>query len=175
MASATAPRVSESLPLLPGDAVFLVNPHNAHNHSEGRTRIAQLAPGEQARVIVPLLLEAFVTRFGEGDGFILQMHDSCIPWAPWSWSTTDEALARAVSAQLQQSGVRSELCQVSVSPAEFVQEADRCWTDWCQKFSRAAVHYPDAFGANVDRCCDVCGFSPSLDVSLLRCGRCRRT
>lgn len=34
----------QTLPLLPGEAIFLVNPYNNHEHTEGRTRLITLPP-----------------------------------------------------------------------------------------------------------------------------------
>ena len=163
----------KTLPLIGGDAIFLVNPFNAHSHLEGRSRIASLPPDNQAKIIVPLLLEFFVTHDADGD-LIHQLYHDHSPWAPWSWSTTDEPLAKAISKRLREIGVRKDLCTVSVSTPEQLRKAERCWRKFGRDFLGAAVDLPDSFGDNVEKCCEVCGFTPSLDVSLQRCGRCKQ-
>lgn len=117
----------KKLPILAGEAVFMVNPYNAHNHSEGRSLITSLSTEDQAKVIVPLLLEAFVSRFEAGTSMIHQMHDNCFPWVPWTWSTTDQVLATAVSNRLRELDVRSDLCDVGVSTPSEVQNAEKFW------------------------------------------------
>lgn len=165
----------KKLPVLAGEAVFLVNPYNAHNHSEGRSLITSLSPEDQAKVIVPLLLEAFVGRFEAGTAMIHQMHDNCLPWAPWSWSTTDQVLANAVSARLREIGVRSELCNVAVSTPTELQNAEKQWKQFRDDLSSQLVGIPDQpFPADFGRFCAVCGFTATLDVSLKRCARCKR-
>ncbi|KAJ5903557.1 hypothetical protein N7504_005940 [Penicillium tannophilum] len=165
-----------SLPMVPGNAVFLANPFNGHRHTEGRTRITPLSPEEQANVIVPLLLESFVTRFDSDHQLQFVMEDSMTPWAPWSWSTTDEDLARAVSNRLAAVGVRPELCTVTVAPAEETQAANISWRGFYSEVAAAMAGIPeDQLVGSITSCCGVCGFTPSLDTSLMRCGRCKQT
>ncbi|WEW54634.1 hypothetical protein PRK78_000054 [Emydomyces testavorans] len=162
------------LPLnVPGEGVYLVNPYNGHDHFEGRTRITALSPAEQAKIIVPLLLESFVTRF-DTPGPIYEMHKVRTAWAPWSWSTTDATLALAVSARLRALGVRSELHKVLVSDFDQVQTAEAQWQRWKRDFESVANPALDEGRSNVDKKCATCGFTPSLDQGLQRCGRCKR-
>ncbi|KAJ5368947.1 uncharacterized protein N7496_008707 [Penicillium cataractarum] len=163
----------QSLPFVPGDAVFMLNPINGHEHTEGRTRIASLPPDQQAKIIVPLLLYSFNNRF-DNPGFIHQMHESMHPWAPWSWSTTDPVLADAVSARLRAIGVREELCQVEVSDPDTVDMIEERWTVMERQLAAAIPFFPDDFAGHVDKSCNSCGFTPSLDVSLMRCSRCKQ-
>ncbi|KAJ6134437.1 Zinc finger MYND-type [Penicillium sp. IBT 18751x] len=129
------------------------------HHVEGRARITPLSPDDQAKIIVSLLLESFITRFDEGDAIIHVMPHDLMPWAPWSWSTTDDALARAVSARLEAVGVRSELCQVK----------------WSESLLTQMTSLPADMGAqDVGKWCGGCGFTPSLDTELLRCARCKQ-
>lgn len=165
----------KSLPIVPGNAVFLANPYSGHHHVEGRARITPLSPDDQAKIIVPLLLESFVTRFDEGDAIIHVMPHDVLPWAPWSWSTTDDALARAVSARLTAVGVRSDLCEVSVSTPEQVQDSDVFWVKWSEDLLMQMASLPADMGAqDVGKWCGGCGFTPSLDTELLRCARCKQ-
>ncbi|KAK9860538.1 hypothetical protein MYU51_005555 [Penicillium brevicompactum] len=46
------------MPGYKGELVFIVNPHGRYFHGEGRTQISNLSIKDQAKVIVPLLLEA---------------------------------------------------------------------------------------------------------------------
>lgn len=165
----------KKLPILAGEAVFVVNPYNAHNHSEGRTLITSLSPDDQAKVIVPLILEAFVSRFDAGTSLIHQMHDNCFPWAPWTWSTTDEVLATAVSNRLRELGVRSELCNVGVFTPSEIRNAEKFWRQFRDDLTAQLIGIPDQeTPADLGAFCAVCGFTPTLDVSLKRCARCKR-
>jgi hypothetical protein len=163
----------QSLPFLPGDAVFMVNPYNGHEHTEGRTRIASLPPGEEAKIMVPLLLYSFNNRFDD-DGFIHQMHQDMMPWAPWSWSTADPVLASAASARLRAIGVRKELCEVSVSGPDEVEIAEERWAAMKKQLGAHIPFMPDDFVGDVDKSCNTCGFTPSLNVSFQRCARCKQ-
>lgn len=162
----------KSLPFVPGDAVFMVNPWNGHEHTEGRTRIVSLPPDQQAKIIVPLLLYSFNTRFDES-GFIHQMHNDMYPWAPWSWSTADPVLASAVSTRLRAIGVRKELCEVSVSGSDDVETAEQRWAVMERQLEAAISILPDDFAEDVETSCNACGFTPSLDYSFQRCARCK--
>lgn len=101
----------------------MANPYSGHEHTEGRTRIASLPLDEQTKIIGSLLLYSFNNRFDD-DGFIHQMHQDMMPWAPWSWSTADPVLVSAVSARTRAVGVRKELCELSVSGPDDVETAE---------------------------------------------------
>ncbi|KAJ5485471.1 hypothetical protein N7539_005459 [Penicillium diatomitis] len=151
----------------------MVNPYSDHEHTEGRTRIVSLPLAQQAKVIVPLLLYSFIGRFDE-DGPIYQMKDSNMPWAPWTWSTDNPALAEAVSARLRAIGVREELCQVSESDPEMTKTAQKKWDRMRRELEAAVPFLPeDQFEGEVDQSCNFCGFTPSLDYSFQRCARCK--
>ncbi|KAJ5628521.1 hypothetical protein N7490_010749 [Penicillium lividum] len=161
-----------SIPLVAGNAIFLANPFNGHTHCEGRTRIIPLTYEEQATVIVPLLLESFVTRF-DNDSISIPMADKKTAYAPWSWSTSDAKLADALSVRLQIVGVRPELCAVYLADPEEKTTADACWRRFYNDLAAATMGIPeDQFAGNVNKVCRVCGFTPSLDTPLLRCARC---
>lgn len=164
----------QSLPVVPGDAVVLVNPYNGHYHTEGRTNILSLPLAQRAKVIVPLLLYSFNGRFDESES-IPQMSENNTPWAPWSWSTDNPALSEAVSARLRAIGARQELCQVSVSERSMIEVGERKWGAMEQEMERMMPFFPgDQFRDEVDQSCNYCGFTPSLDYSFQRCARCKR-
>ena len=158
---------------VPGEAVFLTNPYNHHIECEGRSRISPLSPDEQAKIIVPLLLEAFVNRFDE-PGLIYQMGSNMEPFAPFTWSTTDESLAQAVSRRCQAIGVRRELCDVAVTTAEELGSAEACWAKWSKSLVEAMATYnlPDDGVENIEMTCENCGFTPSMAKPLHPCTRC---
>ncbi|KAK2792083.1 hypothetical protein FQN51_001921 [Onygenales sp. PD_10] len=94
----------------PGDLLFLLNPASLYIHVEGPKQIGNLtSPSARADIILPLLLKSFVTGLQQGGPSELA------PFAPWSWSTKDEALARALEEKLRAVGVREELCSVAVA------------------------------------------------------------
>lgn len=66
------------------------------------------SPIEQAKAIVPLLLEIFI-KGHPGQELI---DGELRRWAPWTWSTKDEALATAMQTILRSYGVREALCHV---------------------------------------------------------------
>ncbi|OQE15917.1 hypothetical protein PENSTE_c026G05165 [Penicillium steckii] len=90
----------------PGKLVFIANPYTRDHHREGGTMISTLSIADQANVILPLLMEAFVTGF---DGEPAPMAANGAEFGPYSWSTGDPALARAVSARCQEVGLRPGL------------------------------------------------------------------
>ena len=163
------------LPDAPGELVFLANPHSRKFHGEGRTKISDLSISMQAKVIVPLLLEAFVTQFDEDPE---QLMNDEKPFVPFSWSTGNPALARAVSARCKSIGIRSELCSVQVSDANTVSIAGECYVKWRKDIEQAMMMmfgYPEDDGeANIEweGGCEYCHFTPSLDKPLFPCGEC---
>ncbi|KAJ5090533.1 Zinc finger MYND-type [Penicillium argentinense] len=171
--------ITKPVPLAGGEGVFICNPYNGHDHFEGRTRISTLSPAEQAKAIVPLLLEAFITRF-DHQGSIYHFPDDNSPWAPFTWSTTSDVLARAMSTRLREIGVSPDLCLVEVEQEEELKTAEACWKrfeDSLLRFSGLFLdgNVQDQSGENVERSCLACGFTTSLDKKLLRCSRCRVT
>ncbi|CAG7963338.1 unnamed protein product [Penicillium nalgiovense] len=166
----------KALPGVPGEAVVFANPYNKHHECEGRSRISPLSPDEQARIIVPLLLEAFVNRFDE-PGLIPQMGSNMEPSAPFTWSTTDESLAKAVSRRCQEIGIRRDLCDVGVTTAEELRSAEACWTKWSMALVEAMAMFdlPDDGVENVEVSCGNCGFTPSIDKPLHPCSQCLLT
>ncbi|OQE38570.1 hypothetical protein PENCOP_c008G08534 [Penicillium coprophilum] len=96
----------KGLPGVPGEAVFIANPYNSHHE-----------------IIVPLLLEAFGNRFDE-PGVIPQMASNMEQSAPFTWSTTNESLAQAVSRRRQEMGIRRQLCDIAVTAAEELRSVE---------------------------------------------------
>lgn len=163
----------KALPGVPGEAVFFANPYNNHHECEGRSRIPPLSPDDQAKIIVPLLLEAIVNRFDE-PGLIPHMGSNMEPFAPFTWSTTNESLAQAVFRRCQEIGLRRDLCDVAVTTAEELRSAEACWTKWSRGLveTMAMFDLPDSGVENVEMTCENCGFTPSMDKPLHPCSRC---
>ena len=104
----------------PGDLLFILNPESRHIQMEGPQSILMLSTAEaQATVIAPLLLKAFNGGMDVGS-------DSP-KVAPWSWSTTSQELAKAVSARLQAMGVSKESTKVGVGKVEEERVANEEW------------------------------------------------
>ncbi|KAL1998827.1 hypothetical protein VTN02DRAFT_5511 [Thermoascus thermophilus] len=111
----------------PGDLVHLVHPPSEYIHCAGPRPILSLpSPAAQADVVVPLLLESFVSgMMGKGpDGERL----STPVFAPWSWGTKDAGLARAIEAKLKDIGVREELCTVQYGSRDDENRSDESWS-----------------------------------------------
>jgi hypothetical protein len=150
----------------PGDLIFCGNPYNGDRMGEGRTEIIGLAYEDQVKVIVPLLMEMFTERFNGEDKD---------PFAPYTWSTYNENLARAVSARLRALNVRSDLCEVQISTAFEYREVEYYWTQFSMQFRIMAPCFPDDLVEEVGSRCAIFRFTPSLDTSLMVCGRCKET
>lgn len=104
------------------------------------------------------------------------MPNDMLPRTPWSRSTSDPVLASAVSARLRAIGVREELCEVSVSDPDHVEIADEKWAKSKRELAAAIPFIPaDQFAGDVEKSCNACGFTPSLDTSFKCCARCQRT
>ncbi|KAJ5816412.1 Zinc finger MYND-type [Penicillium robsamsonii] len=140
---------------VPGEAVFLANPYNNRHECESRSQISRLSPDAQAKLIVPLLLEAFINR-------------------TTSRATTDESLAQAVSRRCQEIGIRRELCDVAVTTAEELRSAEACWSRWSKALveAMAVLNISDDGVENVEMVCMNCGFTLSMDKPLQPCSRC---
>lgn len=166
------------LPNKRGELVFISNPYTREYHGEGRTPISNLSIKAQAEVIVPLLLEAFLTEF---DGMAAMENNFGHPIAPHSWCTGDEKLAHAVSARCKQIGIRSDLCEVKISDAKKIQVSNECFVKWEKDVAHAMYLFDDWDSSegeeNVDMegGCQMCHFTPSLERPLLPCDWCDTT
>ena len=104
----------------PGDLLFILNPGARYIHVEGPAPMLSLStPAAQAEVIVPLLLKAFNGGMGNPP--------SAPRLAPWTWSTTNSDLARAVEARLSQLGVKEEVTKVETGNIEEEKIATEEW------------------------------------------------
>ena len=113
----------------PDDLVFLVNLPSGKSIQEGKTKIHSLpSPVAKAKVIAPLLLEAFVASLPTG------AHGEPIPgveaFAPWEWSIRDKKIAKALEKRLKELGVRNDLCRVRVAPEADEDLASDAWQHW---------------------------------------------
>lgn len=128
-------------------------------------------------MIVPLLLEAFVTEF---DGMPAPVCMNSAAFAPFSWSTGNAALARAVAARCQAIGIRSELCSVQVSGAQTIRVAGECWVRWEADIMQAMSMFggrPDDGEENVEveGGCEYCHITLSFYRPLFPCNQCETT
>ncbi|RJE23429.1 hypothetical protein PHISCL_04237 [Aspergillus sclerotialis] len=120
----------KTLPMNPPDDLdFLVHLPSGQSIEEGRTKIHTLpSPVAKAKVITPLLLEAFVASLATG------AHGETIPgvsaFVPWEWSTRDKKLAKALEKRLKELGVRNELCTVHVATERDEILASDVWQSW---------------------------------------------
>lgn len=116
-----------------GDLLYMINPGSLYIHSEGPAQITSLATvEEQAELIVPMLLEAFVSCMG------MRLQDPRTKaQGPWSWGTEDEKLAKALERRLRAVGVREELCEVKVGDEESIKIEKKNWDILLQKLEEA--------------------------------------
>ncbi|KAJ5336579.1 Zinc finger MYND-type [Penicillium brevicompactum] len=163
------------MPGYKGELVFIVNPHGRYFHGEGRTQISNLSIKDQAKVIVPLLLEALSPNSMACPPPVAENKSS---FAPYSWSTKDPLLARVVSARCRTVGIRSELCTVQVSDAQTVQIAGECWKKWKNDILHAMSMYDCCLTddgeekVEMEGGCEYCHFTPSFDRPLFPCTEC---
>ncbi|RDB20576.1 hypothetical protein Hypma_012150 [Hypsizygus marmoreus] len=99
------------------DLVMVVNPHTHEAHCEGPfdlTSYGTVNDEEYCAVVAHALVRLFAEGMGRGN----ETATSQVSGAPWSWGTTDETLARGVERVLKAIGIREELLEVGVIPAE---------------------------------------------------------
>ena len=159
----------------PDDLVFLVHLPSGQSIQEGRTKIHTLpSPVTKAKVIAPLLLEAFVASLASG------AHGEPIPgvsaYAPWEWSTRDKKLAKALEKRLKELGVRNELCTVHVASESDEILAFDVWQGWKKSLLGQLSGDPIMQAmmpqdeSDDEPTCTVCRRTSS---SLKRCSRCK--
>ncbi|KAK1980131.1 hypothetical protein LZ30DRAFT_595392 [Colletotrichum cereale] len=91
------------------DIVVVAHPLSRYILSKGPARILSLpSASDKAKVLVPLLLDAFVTGHGSGGA----PHRDPEPFAPWKWGVDDPELAAATVAELRHLGVKDALCSI---------------------------------------------------------------
>lgn len=118
----------QNVPIPPkGDLVHFVNPGSRFTHNEGPAQILSLpSVGEQADVVLPFLLKAFVQQLGTGPGS-LGWDPRNRPFGPWSWGTDNAELAKALEERLKSAGVREELCKIEVGNQEHIKVQKSVW------------------------------------------------
>ncbi|KAM7202690.1 hypothetical protein V8F33_002616 [Rhypophila sp. PSN 637] len=88
-----------------------VNPQSHYVLQRGPGQILSLpTTHEKATATIPYLLDAFAN--------LNPMYASTPTFAPWTWSTLDPDMARAIEDGLKEHGVKPELCKVTVCTAE---------------------------------------------------------
>jgi len=157
----------------PGDLLHLVHPLSRYIHCAGPKQILSLpSPAAQAHVVVPLLLESFLSGLGNG----LNGEGLDIPvFAPWSWGTNDAKLARAIEEKLRVLGVREELCTVQCGNKEHEAISDESWSGFYAQLTKMMSQHPDMerTGGPGAQVCGGCRKDcSSLSKPLKRCTRC---
>jgi MYND finger len=144
----------------PGDLVHLVNPESRFTYNVGPAQILSCpSVAAQADVVLPLLLKAFIDSMG------MKLHDpSASPFAPWSWGTGDEELAKALEERLNSVGVRKELCRIKVGDEEKINIEQEEWTKFLGTLKEM-----------VGPKCNKCRKGPTGGTQKLQlCGRCKK-
>lgn len=104
----------------PGDLLFILNPGSRYIHVEGPVPVLSSQPlAVQANIIAPLLVKAFVSGMGAPS--------STPRSAPYTWSTTNMELARAVSRKLSELGVKEEITKIGTGEPEEEKVATEEW------------------------------------------------
>lgn len=158
----------------PGDLVLAVHPRSSYLLQGGQAQILSLATGpDKAEAIIPCLLDAFIR--GDVNPLGRQPTDPP-PFAPWTWSTLDPDIARAVQDGLRNHGIRPELCQVGICSAE---ERDILETVRAKLFEKLmqiqAYHLPTMVDQGDSTRCHGCGMSrESFFQPLKKCARCNK-
>lgn len=150
-----------------GDLVLAVNPQSQYLIQAGPGQIlSSSGTREQAEATIPYLLDAFATPNA--------MEPSVPTFAPWTWSTLDPNMAKALEDGLKKHGVKPELCKVGVCTAEErdiletarAEMMDRL-TGLLQRIERDPVSLGDATKCHSCGMKRECFFKP-----LMKCGRC---
>lgn len=111
----------------PSDLVLVDHSHSHCFLQAGPLQdVLSLTPAEKAKIVVPLLLVAYLKGHHDYDNKL--MHGFS-PGAPWTWSTDDPEFALAVEAQLEQFGVTSQLCRVGLVCKRVEMYMDEIWSE----------------------------------------------
>jgi MYND finger len=111
----------------PADIVQIIHPQSRFQHSGGPTQINSLSSlRERVNVIIPLLLEEFIKGLDRDP--LGNPTPNSNGLAPWTWSTKDAELARALEARMKQLGVKKELCVIKASTQEDEDIANESWS-----------------------------------------------
>jgi hypothetical protein len=149
----------------PGDLLHLVNPVSHFIHTEGPKQLSPaLSPPLQADIIVPLLLQAFVSGIDKHQN-IGNTPGVSFKFAPWSWATKNADLAKAIEDKLKVIGVKPELCTVQVGNKADEDASNETW----REFQRIMMTMMRG-GSETCHGCNKDG--SSMPNGLKRCGRC---
>ncbi|KAK7186162.1 hypothetical protein DPSP01_000769 [Paraphaeosphaeria sporulosa] len=108
----------------PGDLVVAVHPQSRYQLTAGPFQLTTtLTTKERAEKVLPHLLQVFINEVQGPDGSIVESK------APWSWSTTDEALAMALKPLFSQHGFPEELQNIKVCSGDEKVIANECWDE----------------------------------------------
>lgn len=151
--------VVHHIPLHPeGDILHLVTYDRRFNFRVGPAHILYLGTvDEQAAVLIPLLLDAFINHVGRNP-----RAPQVPPFAPWKWETDDKKLAKALEEQMASLGVREELCEINTEQTMLMKTEKIEWI----KFLTGMLTW-------MKPSCSACRLK-GVD-GLIRCNRCQET
>lgn len=139
--------------------LHFTNPGSRYTHAEGPAQILVCkSVAERADLIIPMMLKTFTSSMAKA------ARDSRVTsYAPWSWGTDDEALAKALEERLTTAGVRKELCAVKVGDEESIKIEEETWA--AVSASMKEMMRP--------RCHQCRGLPQDGATKLLLCGGCK--
>jgi hypothetical protein len=162
----------------PGDLLYLINPGSRYGHSEGPAQILSLpSAAARAEILVPLLLKSFV------DALVTQAdpYPPVSAYAPWSWGTGNEELAKALEERLKAVGVRKELCKIKIGDDASCAIEEEGWSTLLHELiemtgseaKKTIAASNTAQNQHQDICAN-CKKAPTDSVKVLRfCGACK--
>lgn len=156
----------------PGDLVLAVHPRSSYLLQGGPAQILSLVTGpDKAEAIISCLLDAFIR--GDANPLGRQPTDPP-PFAPWTWSTLDPEIAKAVQDGLVNHGIRPELCQVGICSAEERGILETVRDEVFEKLMSMQTHQlPTTVDRGNSTRCHGCGMSrESFFQPLKKCARC---
>lgn len=151
-----------------GDIVMAVHPESRYLNVSSPTQVHSLPSlSAKADAIVPYLLEAFLKRNSD----MIQDNQRL---APWTWSTLDADMARAVEDALKKAGVRNELCKVGVCTPEELDILEETCAGFFATLLKSLLAVPRPAVARGDATrCHGCGFSrESFFKPFMKCAGC---
>jgi hypothetical protein len=105
---------------------------------------------DQAKIIVPMLLKAFIGGLGASS---YAPSDRPPAYGPWSWGTADVQLAKALEKQLAAVGVMKDLCVVKSGNEKRESIEREVWTDFLAKIVQMSVGGNAGITSRTRRCC----------------------
>lgn len=161
----------------PGDVVVVVHPRSRFLLEGGSGQILSSSNDqEKAQAVLPLLLEAFIKG---GQSPLGRQPTDPQPFAPWTWTTEDPELAKALEECLSQHGVVNELCRVGTCSEDEKDILEEAWsevyrsvTNLMGRGGQSARSHPAVTPGDTTKC-HGCGMSgESFSEPLKKCSAC---